>query len=95
MDMGIESTYAWPRGATPSDMVRLEAWLAGHGWEVDPTVYMAGAGGAAVQVRRIGAGWADGEAGLLILPAETVEWDGSRMRIASTAGQGTPGARSR
>ncbi|MFJ2752790.1 hypothetical protein [Streptomyces sp. NPDC087297] len=81
----MDSTYEWPRGATPGDMFRLESWLAGHGWEVDPTVYMAGAGGATVQVRRIGAAWADGEAGLLILPAETVVWDGTRMRIAPRA----------
>ncbi|MFB7462832.1 hypothetical protein ACFCZ1_04885 [Streptomyces sp. NPDC056224] len=80
--MDSESLYEWPRGATPSDMTRLEAWLAEHGWEVDPTVFMAGAGGTAVQVRRIEADWADGEAGLLILPAETVLWDGLRMRIA-------------
>ncbi|MFD6465372.1 hypothetical protein [Streptomyces goshikiensis] len=66
-------------------MVQLVAWLAGHGWEIDPTVYMAGAGGAAVQVRRIGATGADGEAGLLILPAETVVYDGTRMRIAHWA----------
>ncbi|MFZ3475430.1 hypothetical protein ACODT3_43135 [Streptomyces sp. 4.24] len=64
-------------------MFQLEVWLAGHGWEVDPTVYMAGAGGAAVQVRRIEA--SDGESGLLILPAETVVWDGERMRIAPWA----------
>ncbi|MGW4550061.1 hypothetical protein ACWEN4_27505 [Streptomyces violaceorubidus] len=83
--MSSESTYEWPRGATPSDMIQLEAWLAQHGWEVDPTVYMAGAGGAAVQVRRTGAAWQDGEAGLLILPAETVLWDGARMQIARRA----------
>lgn len=83
--MDIESTHVWPRGATPSDMFQLELWLAGHGWEVDPTVYMAGAGGAAVQVRRTGAAWDDGEPGLLILPAETVVWDGTRMRIAPRA----------
>ncbi|MFD3546058.1 hypothetical protein ACFWUW_10645 [Streptomyces sp. NPDC058655] len=79
--MDSESTYLWPREATSSDMVRLEEWLVGRGWEVDPTVYMAGARGAAVQVRRIGADWADGEAGLLILPAETVVWDGRLMQI--------------
>ncbi|MER5779550.1 hypothetical protein ABT144_35720 [Streptomyces sp. NPDC002039] len=83
--MDIESTHVWPRGATPADMFQLEVWLAEHGWEVDPTVYMAGAGGAAVQVRRIDAACADGEVGLLILPAETVVWDGARMRIASRA----------
>ncbi|MET9887596.1 hypothetical protein ABZZ20_31565 [Streptomyces sp. NPDC006430] len=83
--MDTQSTYAWPRRAAQSDMTRLEAWLAQHGWEVDPTVYMAGAGGAAVQVRRIGASWTDGDAGLLILPAETVVWDGLRMRIAPRA----------
>jgi hypothetical protein len=43
---------------------------------------MAGARGRAVQVRRIGADWREGEAGLLILPGETVEFDGERMRIA-------------
>ncbi|MFD6972218.1 hypothetical protein [Streptomyces sp. NPDC059949] len=80
-----ENTYAWPRGATPSATAQLEEWLAERGWEVDPTVYMAGTAGAAVQVRRIGAAWADGEAGLLILPAETVVWDGTRMRIAPPA----------
>ncbi|MFB8310270.1 hypothetical protein ACFC5T_17100 [Streptomyces sp. NPDC055961] len=84
--MSSESTYEWPRGATPSDMIQLEAWLAQHGWEVDPTVYMAGAGGAAVQVRRTGAAWQDGEAGLLILPAETVLWNGTRMQIAPRSG---------
>ncbi|MFJ9342230.1 hypothetical protein ACIRP0_23460 [Streptomyces sp. NPDC101733] len=63
-------------------MRRLEMWLAERGWEVDPTVYIAGAGGAAVQVRRIGTTWADGEAGLLILPAEKVVWNGTRMLIA-------------
>ncbi len=78
----MDSTFKWPRGATAGDMWRLESWLAGHGWEVDPTVYMAVAGGPAVQVRRIDAAWDDGEAGLLILPAETVVWDGARMRIA-------------
>ncbi|MFF4368303.1 hypothetical protein [Streptomyces sp. NPDC001594] len=87
--MGSESTgtstYEWPRGATPSDMIQLEAWLSAYGWEVDPTVYMAGAGGAAVQVRRMGGSWEDSEPGLLILPAETVLWDGSRIRIAHTA----------
>lgn len=39
-DMDSENRYEWPRGATQSDMIRLEAWLAEHGWEVDPTVYM-------------------------------------------------------
>lgn len=81
----IENAHAWPRGATPAAMAQLEEWLAERGWEVDPTVYMAGAGGAAVQVRRVGAAWADGDAGLLILPAETVVWDGTRMRIAPRA----------
>ncbi|MFF2197010.1 hypothetical protein [Streptomyces sp. NPDC058157] len=79
------STYEWPRGATPSDMIRLEAWLSAYGWEVDPTVYMAGAGGAAVQVRRRSLSGQDGEQGLLILPADTVLWDGTRMRLASFA----------
>lgn len=57
-----------------------EQWLSGHGWEIDPTVFMAGARGPAVQVRRIGAAWQDGELGLLILPGGTVEYDGERMR---------------
>ncbi|MEU9415779.1 hypothetical protein [Streptomyces sp. NPDC051000] len=83
--MDSESTYLWPRRATPSDTERLERWLAERGWEVDPTVYMAGAGGAAVQVRRAGVVWADCEPGLLILPAETVVWDGGRIRIARPA----------
>ncbi|MEV7446709.1 hypothetical protein AB0O22_37145 [Streptomyces sp. NPDC091204] len=83
--MDGENTYTWPRGAAASAMTRLEEWLAERGWEVDPTVYMAGAGGAAVQVRRVGAAWGDSEAGLLILPAETVLWDGTRMRIAPRA----------
>ncbi|MEU6864658.1 hypothetical protein ABZ924_15475 [Streptomyces sp. NPDC046876] len=74
-------TYAWPRGAEAADGEALERWLAGHGWEVDPTVFMAGALGPAVQVRPIGSG-PDGEAGLLIVPGETVEFAGDRMRIA-------------
>ncbi len=75
------STYEWPRGAEKADGEGLEHWLAARGWEVDPTVFMAGARGQAVQVRRIGAAWQDGEPGLLILPGEMVEYDGERMRI--------------
>lgn len=78
----MTDTYHWPRSADEMDMAALEAWLAGHGWEVDPTVFMAGARGPAVQVRRVGAAWQEGEAGLLILPAETVVWNGERMVIA-------------
>lgn len=55
---------------------------AGHD---DPTAFMAGARGPAVQVRRIGAAWEDGEPGLLILPGEVVEYDGTRMRIVRPA----------
>ncbi|MEU9941871.1 hypothetical protein [Streptomyces lavendulae] len=80
MDSG--NTYAWPREATGTDTATLERWLAGHGWEVDPTVFMAGARGPAVQIRRIGAACHDEEPGLLVLPGETVEFDGSRMRTA-------------
>ncbi|MFB7649415.1 hypothetical protein ACFC0S_15840 [Streptomyces sp. NPDC056084] len=76
----MTSTHYWPRAAGETEMAALEAWLTEHGWEVDPTVFMAGAGGAAVQIRRIGAAWQDGEAGLLILPDETVEYDGTAMR---------------
>ena len=43
---------------------------------------MASAGGAAVQVRRIGGAWQDREPGLLILPDEVVQYDGERMRSA-------------
>ncbi|QKV98217.1 hypothetical protein HUT19_41590 (plasmid) [Streptomyces sp. NA02950] len=78
-------TYEWPRGASSEDSAALEAWLAQHGWEVDPTVFMAGARGPAVQVRRVGSAWEDGEPGLLILPGEVVEYDGSGMRIATSA----------
>ncbi|MET8753932.1 hypothetical protein ABZW32_28095 [Streptomyces sp. NPDC004667] len=80
--MDSRNTYAWPREATGTDATTLERWLAGHGWEVDPTVFMAGARGPAVQIRRIGAAWQDGEPGLLVLPGETVEFDGARMRTA-------------
>ncbi|MFD0353969.1 hypothetical protein ACFVHW_09490 [Streptomyces sp. NPDC127110] len=100
------TTYAWPRWAEAADGEALERWLAGHGWEVDPTVFMAGGLGQAVQVRPIGPDRPDGEAGepgelgeageagelgeageageagLLILPGETVEYTGARMRIA-------------
>lgn len=76
------STFEWPRGAGGADSAALERWLAAFGWEVDPTVFMAGARGSAVQVRRVGAAWQDGEPGLLILPGETVTYDGDRMQIA-------------
>ncbi|MFI8370953.1 hypothetical protein [Streptomyces sp. NPDC085466] len=76
------STFEWPRAASGEDSAALERWLAGHGWEVDPTVVMVGAGGPAVQVRRIGGAWQDGEAGLLILPGDVVEYDGERIRVA-------------
>ncbi|MEV1040423.1 hypothetical protein AB0J01_27790 [Streptomyces sp. NPDC050204] len=79
----MTSTYEWPRGATGADSVGLERWLAEHGWEVDPSVFMAGAFGPSVQVRRIGQAWQDREPGLLILPGEVVECDGNRMRIAA------------
>ncbi|MFI5979365.1 hypothetical protein ACIBEA_00665 [Streptomyces sp. NPDC051555] len=82
----MESTtaYAWPRGAEAADSAALERWLADHGWEVDPMVFMAGGLGPAVQVRPVGSG-SDGEPGLLILPGETVEFAGTRMRIAHHA----------
>ncbi|MGW2745050.1 hypothetical protein [Streptomyces sp. NPDC001450] len=79
----MTSTYEWPRDASSEDSATLEQWLGEHGWEVDPTVFMAGARGPAVQIRRIGAAWQDGEPGLLILPGEVVEYDGDRMRIAT------------
>ncbi|MFI1709183.1 hypothetical protein [Streptomyces griseoruber] len=79
----MAGTYEWPRGASGADSVALETWLGQHGWEVDPTVFMAGARGPAVQVRRMGTDWEDGEAGLLILPGEIVAYDGDRIRIAS------------
>jgi len=80
----VESqVYKWPREATDTDAAALEQWLTGHGWEIDPTVFMAGARGLAVQVRRIGAAWQDGESGLLILPGERVEYDGERMRTVT------------
>ena len=85
--------FEWPRPASDEDAAALERWLAGHGWEVDPTVFMAGAQGPAVQVRRTGEAWQDGEPGLLILPGETVEFDGTRMRVvrgALPAGSSTP-----
>ena len=81
----MSCTYEWPRGASTEDAKVLEAWLAEHGWEVDPTVFMAGARGPAVQVRRIGSDWEEGEPGLLILPGEVVEYDGRRMRIVTPA----------
>ncbi|MEV6953857.1 hypothetical protein [Streptomyces sp. NPDC051183] len=90
--MESTTTHAWPRGAEAADVEALERWLACHGWEVDPMVFMAGGLGPAVQVRRIGSG-PDGEAGLLILPGETVEFAGARMRIAHRALAGTAAAR--
>lgn len=77
----MASTYEWPRGAERADSEALERWLDARGWEVDPTVFMAGMLGPAVQVRRIARPWQDCEAGLLILPGETVAFDGGRMRI--------------
>ncbi|MDX3166017.1 hypothetical protein PV516_19710, partial [Streptomyces scabiei] len=56
----------------------------------DPTVFMAGARGPAVQVRRIGSNWEDGEPGLLILPGEVVTYDGNRMYIATAAPDTAP-----
>ncbi|MFD4242750.1 hypothetical protein ACFWP3_14285 [Streptomyces sp. NPDC058525] len=81
--MNETSTYWWLRGAGGADSAALEQWLAGHGWEIDPTVFMSGARGPAVQVRRIGAAWQDGEPGLLILPGEVVGYDCAQMRIVS------------
>lgn len=78
----LTGTYEWPRGASGEDSAALEEWLSERGWEVDPSVFMAGARGPAVQVRRVGAAWQDGEPGLLILPGEVVEYDGTCMRIA-------------
>ncbi|MEU8433843.1 hypothetical protein AB0F18_13130 [Streptomyces sp. NPDC029216] len=75
--------FVWPRGAQAADCAALEGWLAEHGWEVDPTVFMAGALGQAVQVRRIGGAWQEDEPGLLILPGETVEHDGTRVRLTA------------
>ncbi|MEU5476884.1 hypothetical protein [Streptomyces mirabilis] len=79
----MSCTYEWPRGASTEDAKALEAWLAEHGWEVDPTVFMAGARGPAVQVRRVGSAWEDEEPGLLILPGEVVEYDGQQVRIVT------------
>ncbi|MFJ8162145.1 hypothetical protein ACIRBY_14600 [Streptomyces sp. NPDC096136] len=83
--MDIESSHVWPRRATPADTAELEAWLAGHGWEVDPMVYLAGAEGAAVQVRPVATAWADEETGLLILPGETAVYAGARIRALPRA----------
>lgn len=44
----MTDTYHWPRGASERDMAAVEAWLDTHGWEVDPTVFMAGARDPAV-----------------------------------------------
>ncbi|MEV6403909.1 hypothetical protein AB0M58_13315 [Streptomyces bobili] len=78
----MTGTYEWPREASGEDYAALGEWLAERGWEVDPSVFMAGARGPAVQMRRVGAAWQDGEPGLLILPGEVVEYDGTCMRIA-------------
>ncbi|MEU2392922.1 hypothetical protein [Streptomyces sp. NPDC007369] len=75
------STYTWPRGAEAGDSEELERWLAGHGWEIDPTVFMAGVLGPAVQVRRIDGTCGEDDGGLLILPGETVGFDGERIRV--------------
>lgn len=64
------TTFEWPRGAEARDTEALELWLAVHGWEVDPTVFMAGGLGPAVQVQPIGGACQDGEPGLLILPGK-------------------------
>ncbi|WP_405533152.1 hypothetical protein OG592_38460 [Streptomyces avidinii] len=79
------TTFEWPRGAEAGDTAALELWLAVHGWEVDPTVFMAGGLGPAVQVQPIGGAGQDEEPGLLILPGETVEYAQDRMRIAPRA----------
>ncbi|MEU6071815.1 hypothetical protein ABZ864_47185 [Streptomyces sp. NPDC047082] len=79
----MTSRYTWPRGASSEDSAALEQWLGERGWEVDPTVYMAGSRGPTVQIRRIGADWQDREPGLLVLPGEVVEFEGDRMRIAT------------
>ncbi|MFK0254965.1 hypothetical protein [Streptomyces sp. NPDC090445] len=88
----MASTHTWPRGAETADSEELERWLAGHGWEIDPTVFMAGVLGPAVQVRRIHSTCEDDGAGLLILPGETVVFDGERIRIrpCSFASAGAP-----
>ncbi|MFH9685260.1 hypothetical protein ACH4LE_02830 [Streptomyces sp. NPDC017413] len=44
----MTDTYHWPRGASERDMAAVEAWLDTRGWEVDPTVFMAGARDPAV-----------------------------------------------
>ncbi|MGW5421637.1 hypothetical protein [Streptomyces sp. NPDC003943] len=72
------STFEWPQAASSENSAALERWLAEHGREIDPTVVMVGARGPAVQVRRIGLAWQDGEPGLLILPGDVVEYDGER-----------------
>ncbi|WP_329106335.1 hypothetical protein [Streptomyces sp. NBC_01439] len=79
------TTFEWPRGAGERNTAALELWLAARGWEVDPTVFMAGGLGPAVQVQPIGGAGQDGEPGLLILPGETVEYARDRMRIAPRA----------
>ncbi|MFJ7591647.1 hypothetical protein ACIQZO_30585 [Streptomyces sp. NPDC097617] len=79
------TTFEWPRGAEDRDTAALELWLAVHGWEVDPTVFMADGLGPAVQVKPIGTDCPDEEPGLLILPGETVEYAQDRMRITPCA----------
>ncbi|MFF4444302.1 hypothetical protein [Streptomyces sp. NPDC001502] len=79
------TTFEWPRDAQARDTAALELWLAVHGWEVDPTVFMAGGLGPAVQVQPIGGAGQDGEPGLLILPGETVVYARDRIRIAPRA----------
>ncbi|MFD7629227.1 hypothetical protein ACFV7Q_24910 [Streptomyces sp. NPDC059851] len=81
----MASTYTWPRGAETADSEGLERWLARHGWEIDPTVFMAGVLGPAVQVRRIDGTCQDSDTGLLILPGETVVFDGERIRLRRLA----------
>ncbi|MDF9811125.1 hypothetical protein M2266_000356 [Streptomyces sp. SPB162] len=80
--------FLWPRGADAEDTAALEAWLDARGWEIDPTIFMAGVGGPAVQVRRIGETWQDGDDGLLILPGESVTFDAWRMSVVRTTGRG-------
>ncbi|RSS76742.1 hypothetical protein [Streptomyces sp. WAC06614] len=80
----MTSTYAWPRGAQATDSAALERWLTRHGWEVDPMVFMTGTLGPAVQIRPTIPTGPDQEPGLLVLPGETVAYDGHRMRIAAT-----------
>ncbi|MDJ0343351.1 hypothetical protein QMK19_19695 [Streptomyces sp. H10-C2] len=80
--------FLWPRLAEADDTTALEAWLDARGWEIDPTIFMAGTAGPAVQVRRIGTNWQDGEDGLLILPGESVTFDAWRMCVVPKPGAG-------